>query len=206
MQSANLSLLLYAIPALVIAISLHEMMHSVVGYWLGDDTAKSHGRISLNPLRHIDPLTTVALPLVLVLIGLPPFAAARPVPVNMYRLKFEEFGMALVGLAGPLTNLFLALFFGLILKVAQPTGWLESFLIMNVSINTGLCIFNLIPFPPLDGSRVLYAFAPEFLQDIMMRIERMGFAAIFFFILVLFPFISPVISSAQQALIGFLIR
>lgn len=206
MQSANLSLLLYAIPALVIAISLHEMMHSVVGYWLGDDTAKSHGRISLNPLRHIDPLTTVALPLVLVLIGLPPFAAARPVPVNMYRLKFEEFGMALVGLAGPLTNLFLALFFGLILKVAQPTGWLESFLIMNVSINTGLCIFNLIPFPPLDGSRVLYAFAPEFLQDIMMRIERMGFAAIFFFILVLFPFISPVISTAQQVLIGFLIR
>lgn len=206
MDFSNVSLLIYAIPALVLAISLHEMMHSVVGYWLGDDTAHAHGRISLNPLRHIDPITTVALPLILILIGLPPFAAARPVPVNMYRLKFEEFGMALVGLAGPLTNLLLAIIAALFLRILNPAGWLETFLIMNIAINTGLCIFNLIPFPPLDGSRVLYALAPEFLQDIMMRIERMGFAAIFFFILVIFPFISPVISGAQQALITFLVR
>ena len=119
MQSNTLYVLIYAIPALVLAISLHEMMHSVAGYWLGDDTAQQHGRLSLNPLRHIDPLTTIGLPLMLVLLGLPPFAAAKPVPINMYRLKFQEFGMALVGLAGPLTNLLLAILFIFVLKLVS---------------------------------------------------------------------------------------
>lgn len=204
-MSDNIQLLLYAIPALVIAISLHEMMHSVVGFWLGDTTAMEHGRISLNPLRHIDPLTTIALPLVLVLIGLPPFAAAKPVPINMYRLKFEEFGMALVGLAGPLTNLILAILAGLILRVTGTSGWFGQFMLMNVAINTGLFVFNLIPFPPLDGSRVLYALAPEFIQKIMMQIESFGFSAILFFMFVIFPFIGPAIVHIQQLLLGFLL-
>ena len=116
----DITTLIYAIPALLIAISLHEMMHSVVGYWLGDDTAKMMGRISFNPLHHIDPITTVALPIFLVLLGLPPFAAAKPVPVNFARLKYEEFGMALVGLAGPLTNLLLAMVFAMVLKFTDP--------------------------------------------------------------------------------------
>lgn len=204
-MSDNIQLLLYAIPALVIAISLHEMMHSVVGFWLGDTTAMEHGRISLNPLRHIDPLTTIALPLVLVLTGLPPFAAAKPVPINMYRLKFEEFGMALVGLAGPLTNLILAILAGLILRVTGTSGWFGQFMLMNVAINTGLFVFNLIPFPPLDGSRVLYALAPEFIQKIMMQIESFGFSAILFFMFVIFPFIGPAIVHIQQLLLGFLL-
>jgi len=204
-MSDNIQLLLYAIPALVIAISLHEMMHSVVGFWLGDTTAMEHGRISLNPLRHIDPLTTIALPLVLVLTGLPPFAAAKPVPINMYRLKFEEFGMALVGLAGPLTNLILAVLAGLILRVTGTSGWFGQFMLMNVAINTGLFVFNLIPFPPLDGSRVLYALAPEFIQKIMMQIESFGFSAILFFMFVIFPFIGPAIVHIQQLLLGFLL-
>ena len=86
MQSNIITLLIYAIPALLIAISLHEMMHSVVGYWLGDDTAKVMGRISFNPLAHIDPLTTVALPIILVIAGLPPFAAAKPVPFRAIKV------------------------------------------------------------------------------------------------------------------------
>ncbi|MBP9738873.1 site-2 protease family protein [Candidatus Saccharibacteria bacterium] len=197
----NIQLVLYAIPALVIAISLHEMMHSVVGYWLGDDTAHEHGRLTLNPLKHIDPLTTVALPLVLVLVGLPPFAAAKPVPINMHRLKFEEFGMALVGLAGPFTNLLIAIFCGVILRFVGFEGWLGQFLLINVSINTGLFVFNMIPFPPLDGSRVLYALAPEAVQKFMMQIERMGFTAILFFMFIIFPFIGPAIVRVQETIL-----
>lgn len=205
MNSNTLQLLAYAIPALLIAISLHEMMHSVVGYWLGDDTAKSHGRLSFNPVRHIDPLTTIALPVIMVMAGLPPFAAARPVPINTARLKFEEFGMAMVALAGPLTNLLIAIVVAIIIKLFNPSGWLQMFLLVNVSVNVGLCIFNLIPFPPLDGSRLLYALVPEVIQDFMMKIERFGLGAIFFFILVIFPIISPAITRAQQVLITFLL-
>ena len=220
MQGSDiLQLLLYAIPALAVAISLHEMMHALVGYWLGDDTAHASGRISFNPLRHIGPVTTLGLPILLVFLGLPPFAAAKPVPINMYRLKFQEFGMALVGLAGPLTNLLLAIIFIGLLKFISPEvlslladgkiivndSYLTGFLGYSILLNIGLFVFNMIPFPPLDGSRVLYALAPEFLQNFMMQIERMGFTAILLFMFIGFPLIAPIISTAQQLIISLLI-
>lgn len=205
MPTNTLSLLMYFVPAFLIALTLHEMMHSVVGYWLGDDTAMEHGRISFNPLRHIDPVTTVGLPVLLIILGYPPFAAAKPVPINPYRLKFEEFGMALVGIAGPLTNLVLAILFALLIRAFHPSGAALTFLLMNVSINIGLFVFNLIPFPPLDGSRVLYALAPDFIQNFMMQIERMGFTAILIFMFVGFPFIAPAIQHINTVFLGWLL-
>lgn len=205
MSSDTILLLLYAIPALLIAISLHETMHALAGRWLGDDTAHSLGRISLNPLQHIDPVTTVGLPLLLVALGMPPFAAAKPVPINTTRLKFQEFGMALVAVAGPLTNLLLAIIATLALRLFDPSGWVLQFLLMNIAMNIGLFVFNMIPFPPLDGSRVLYALAPEPLQRVMMQIERMGFSAIIFFMFLIFPLIRPVIFNAQEILLTWLL-
>lgn len=212
-------MLIYAIPALLVAISLHEMMHALVGYWLGDDTAHAHGRISLNPLQHIDPITTIGLPLLLIVLGIPPFAAAKPVPINMYRLKFEEFGMALVGIAGPLTNLLLAIIAALLLRVYDPVifqllsngqfaigaSFLSGFLAYSILLNIGLFVFNMIPFPPLDGSRVLYALAPEPVQRVMMQIERMGFTAILLFMFIGFPLIAPLIIGVQQFILNVLL-
>lgn len=217
MQPEFLVYILYAIPALLIAISLHETMHSVMGYWLGDDTAKVMGRISFNPLRHIDPLTTIALPIFLVILQLPPFAAAKPVPVNFARLKYEEFGMALVGAAGPLTNLLLGILSVILLKIVDPSmlsimaqgsffvdgSPLSIFLGFSVLMNFGLFIFNMIPFPPLDGSRVLFAFVPEFVQEFMLKIEQMGLMAILLFMVFAFPVIGPFIGGLNMMLIQF---
>lgn len=217
MQSDILIYLFYALPALLVAISLHEMMHSVAGYWLGDDTAKSMGRISFNPLHHIDPITTIGLPLLLVILGQPPFAIAKPVPVNFARLKFEEFGMAMVGIAGPLTNLLLGIIAILLMRITNPaflavlsrgqmlvpTNPIDGFLAFSILMNIGLFVFNMIPFPPLDGSRVLYAFVPEAIQKLMDRIESLGLTAILLFMFIGFRIISPLIYSINLTLIRF---
>ena len=163
--------------------------------WLGDDTAKHMGRLTLNPIAHIDPFTTLLLPMMLVLAGLPPLAAAKPVPFNPNRLKYDEFGAALVGLAGPLTNLALATVAGLWIRfvVGIETGLGYEILFTFMVVNLSLFVFNLIPFPPLDGSRILYAFAPESVQNFMGSIERMGIVAMLLFYLVVFRFLTPFI-------------
>lgn len=186
-------LILIAVPILVFSIAFHEMVHALVSDKLGDDTARHLGRISLNPLRHIDPITTVALPLILLLIGAPPIGAAKPVPFNPYRIKFEEFGVALVAVAGPLSNLVLAFILGSLLNVSESSVLLKAIAELGLSINVGFFVFNMIPFPPLDGSRVLYAFAPTPLQKVMETIESFGLMSILIFMFVLFPFVQPFI-------------
>lgn len=192
---------------LAISITIHEFMHAYVGLKLGDSTAKEAGRLSLNPLKHIDIFTTVLLPIVLIMLGLPPFGAARPVPLNPFQIRHGEFGLALVGVAGPLTNLILAVVGGLILRFTGTVDndlWLTWWWLFT-TINTGFFIFNMIPFPPLDGSRVLYAFAPQWLQRIMLQIESLGFVGILIFMLLLFPFLSPILRMLNQNLIALLL-
>jgi Zn-dependent protease len=193
--------------SIILSMGFHEAMHGFTAHWLGDDTAHNEGRLTLNPLKHIDLVTTILLPLVLILAGAPPFFIAKPVPFNPARVKYDEFGVALIGIAGPLTNSVLAGIAALIVRaggIAVGTELFQAFSIF-IQVNIGFFVFNLIPFPPLDGSRVLYAFAPEPVQDIMRRVEAFGFMGIILFMIVLYQFISPFISSISEAIYLFLL-
>jgi Zn-dependent protease len=167
------------IVSLLIAMTVHEAMHAYVGLMLGDTTAEEQGRISLNPSRHIDPIYTVALPIVTYILFQAPILAAKPVPFNPYRVRFGEWGAALIALAGPVSNLALAVVASLILRVIGMDSFIGYALAQFLEINVLLFIFNLVPIPPLDGSRVLFAFAPEPLQDLMRQIEPYGMYIIF---------------------------
>ncbi len=196
----------FVLVSLIIAMSIHEAMHAFTSHWLGDTTAEEQGRLTLNPLKHIDPVMTILLPAISFILFRVPVMAAKPVPFNPNRVKHEEFGVALVGLAGPLTNLVLAGIASLLFRLIPGySNNFSDFLVIFTLINIGLFIFNMIPFPPLDGSRVLYAFAPEPLQRVMQTIEGFGFSAILFFIFFLYQFIGPTISSLNQHLLRLLL-
>lgn len=178
------------IGVILFSMTLHEAMHGFVAYWLGDDTAKLQGRLTLNPLKHIDPFLTILLPVMLAVIGGPIFGGAKPVPFNPDRVRYDEWGAALVAFAGPTTNFIIAfVIFGLgtvmgfDLTDFSVSNILEMVLTYGVFVNLGFFVFNMIPMPPLDGSRILYALAPEFVRRIMEYIEQYGL--IFVFILVL---------------------
>jgi Zn-dependent protease len=169
----------------LISMTLHEAMHAYVSYWLGDDTARLQGRLSLNPIKHIDPFLSVLLPIMLAISGAPIFGGAKPVPFNPRNLRWGEWGVAIVALAGPLTNFFLAfILFGIWVMVGVPDNntWGQIF-ITAMSVNLGFFIFNMIPIPPLDGSRVLYVLAPEFVRRGMEAMERFGIIIVFLVIL-----------------------
>lgn len=188
---------------MVISVTLHEAMHGFTAHWLGDDTAEQEGRLTLNPLKSVDLVTTILLPVVMVAVGAPPIFAAKPVPFNPYKVKFYEWGAALVGLVGPFTNLALAVAMALFIRIFGG-GFdftLQSALVLFVQVNIGLFVFNMIPIPPLDGSRLLYAVAPEPVQEFMARFERMGIIVVIIILLVLMPFISPILSSMNQAIL-----
>ena len=177
----NIETIIIALGTILVSMTLHEAMHGFMAYWLGDDTAKREGRLTLNPIKHIDPFLTILLPLILAVIGAPIFGGAKPVPFNPNRVRYDEWGAALVALAGPLTNFLLAfLTFALFAWIHPASGsLLEHILLVAVSVNLGFFVFNMIPIPPLDGSRVLYALAPEFIRRSMEWLEQYGIIIVF---------------------------
>lgn len=201
----NLTYLAIVLVVILFSMTLHEVMHGFMAFWLGDDTAEREGRLTLNPVKHIDPFLTIALPVMLAFIpGAPIFGGAKPVPFNPDRLKYDEWGAALVALAGPLTNLLIAfvLYASYALFGIDADTFAGQFLLTGVVVNLGFFIFNMIPIPPLDGSRVLYALAPEFARRGMETIERYGLIVIFLVVLIASPIIGAFIQSVSGAILN----
>ena len=199
--------------AIIFSTVLHELAHGWTAYWLGDTTAKEEGRLSLNPLKHIDPVMSVVLPIMLYLVGMPILGGAKPVPINSRRLKGGEWGMALVALAGPLVNFILAfLFFWIGVAtntfILQGGEWYvagELGVILNqiVLMELGFFLFNIIPIPPLDGSRILYAVAPDGIRELMEKIEPYGIMVIYVLLVMLSGVFSRYMSGAMEGIIQF---
>jgi len=171
---------IFMILLLVMSVVIHEVCHGYAALALGDPTAKYAGRLTLNPLKHIDPIGSILVPIILSLI--PPYVVfgwAKPVPVNPYNFKDQKYGEIKVSLAGPLSNLSIAIFFGLILRFTS-----DAILLNNpgiaiafgyiVAINIWLAVFNLIPIPPLDGTWILFSLLPASLQDIKNFLRQYG--------------------------------
>jgi Zn-dependent protease len=179
------------IGVIFVSMTFHELMHGLVANRLGDDTARLMGRLTLNPLKHVDPFLTIMLPLLILVTNMltgtnsPLFGGAKPVPFNPNRIDHEEWGIALMAIAGPLVNLILAFIsYGLFVWVGNNTGSFSGMVLStSVLVNLGFFAFNILPIPPLDGSRVMYALAPDFVRKGMDTIERYGI--VFVFILVM---------------------
>jgi Zn-dependent protease len=161
---------------LIVAMTVHEFSHGWVAYKLGDNTAKFQGRLTLNPLAHIDPVGTIIMPLMLFFAtqGRFVFGAAKPVPINYWALKNPKRDMILIGLSGPFSNFIFALILSFIVRFS-PYGWLAPLIYKLILINVILGVFNLIPVPPLDGSRVLHGLLPYRLAEKYAMIEPYGF-------------------------------
>lgn len=196
----NLVYIMIVIIVVLVSMTLHEAMHAFVGYWLGDDTAKVQGRLTFNPIKHLDPFLSILLPITLALIGAPIFGGAKPVPFNPRNVKWNEWGVALVALAGPITNLLVAfILFGVWVIIGMPgSGLVWQIFTLSVSVNLGFFIFNMIPIPPLDGSRVIYALAPEFVRRGMEAVEKFGIMIIFLIVLLAGSYLGIFVSSAMS--------
>lgn len=198
----------FQIAILVMSVVIHEVSHGFMAYALGDPTAKYEGRLTLNPIPHIDPFGSVILPVLSYMLGGIIFGWAKPVPYNPYNLKNQKWGPALVAGVGPFTNLLVALVFGIAIRVAagidgQFAASFTEIALIIVVINIVLAVFNFVPIPPLDGSKVLFAFLPYRLRHIQDILEQYGFIVLIVFIFFLFPVLSPVIDLLLQLFTGF---
>lgn len=194
------------------AMVLHELAHGLAAYWLGDDTAKRSGRLTLNPFAHVDPVMTFILPMTLavlnVVFGLsvPIMGGAKPVPINPDNIKHGEAGLAATAVAGPLMNLLLAFICYLLMSLFPlMSTWLMTACYVGLSINLSLFAFNILPIVPLDGSRVLHAIAPDGVRRAMDGLEaRLGIMNTYLILLVASPLVYALTSLiASGVLTGF---
>lgn len=213
MSGEGILALVIVFGVILASMVLHELMHGLVAYWLGDDTAKDDGRLTLNPLKHLDPVMSFLLPLMMFMSGGVIFGGAKPVPVDSRRLKWGPWGMALVAIAGPLTNFLLALIAFLIgywtgvitadggVLYYSATGIWGTIAAQMVMVNLGFGIFNLIPVPPLDGSRVLYAVAPDGVRRVMEGMERWGIIVVLLLVIVFQNVFSAIMGGAMEGIL-----
>lgn len=192
--------IVYVLVSLIISIIIHELMHGVMAYWLGDRTASDAGRLTLNPLASIDPVGTIFIPFIAIVYLHTLFLAAKPVPFNPDHVKWGDYGAALVGLAGPASNFVLALIGAGVYTISNSSAVAE-FAVVFTSINIGIMVFNLLPIPPLDGSRVLYAFAPEPVRRVMEQIEATGMVVMIVIFFLAAYVLSPFIVNIQQTIL-----
>ncbi|OHA90887.1 MAG: hypothetical protein A2665_00120 [Candidatus Zambryskibacteria bacterium RIFCSPHIGHO2_01_FULL_46_30] len=194
---------IFQIAILIISVVIHEVSHGYAASFLGDQTAKYQGRLTLNPLKHLDFVGSFLVPSMAYFLGGFIFGWAKPVPYNPYNLKPGRWSEAIVAAAGPASNIALALIFGLLLRIGVATS--PAFIQITsviVFINILLAIFNLMPIPPLDGSKLLFAAFPDKLYQLRGFFERYGLILVLFFIFFLWQFIFPVIILLFRFLTG----
>ncbi len=190
----NLPSLILFFTILFLSITLHEYSHGWAAFKLGDSTAKNAGRLSLNPLAHIDPFGTILLPIILLVLsrGMFTFGYAKPVPINPNLFKNPKKDIKWIGLSGPAANILIAL---ILIFLAKANAPFQEILILGAFLNLILAIFNLIPIPPLDGSRIVVSFLPQRQAYQYLKIEPYGFLIILFLIFINFFqwFILPIV-------------
>lgn len=196
---------------LIFSVVVHEVSHGYAALALGDKTAQYAGRLTLNPVKHLDPVGSVILPFFMAMLGGPVFGWAKPVPYNPYNLRNQRWGPAIVGAAGPLANLSLAVIFGLVIRILPSfAGTIPDQFIMNFIaiagvislLNLVLAIFNLVPVPPLDGSKVLFAVLPYQWRRIEIMLERYGLIVLLIFIFFFAQLLVPVIDFFFRIIAG----
>ncbi|OGZ78296.1 MAG: hypothetical protein A2528_02765 [Candidatus Staskawiczbacteria bacterium RIFOXYD2_FULL_37_9] len=185
----DLFITIFSLVILLFSVIIHELSHGYVAYSLGDPTAKYEGRLTLNPIKHLDPFGSVILPLLLFVAGSPfLFGWAKPVPVNPYNFSDKKYGEIKVSVAGPASNFALAIFFGLLLRfvpneIIFANQGIAIALSYIVAINIWLAVFNLIPIPPLDGSWILFSFLPASMQNVKNFLRQYGIVILVLLIL-----------------------
>jgi Zn-dependent protease len=185
--------LLFFVLVIIPSAILHEWAHGLAADRLGDPTPRLAGRLTINPIPHLDPWGTLLLPFLLFFLtsGSFMFAYAKPVPFNPLALRLRRYGAAVVGIAGPLANLIIAFGLGLVIRFMDVSVF-TSFLAIIVYANILLAVFNLVPIPPLDGHHVLYAFLPDRFYAFKVWLQRYGFVILIIFLLFLFDWLRPV--------------
>ncbi|HEV3474205.1 MAG TPA: site-2 protease family protein [Actinomycetota bacterium] len=210
-MNIDVLVVIYFVASLLPAIVLHELSHGMVTDRLGDPTPRMMGRLTINPVKHIDPIGTVFLPGILLLPWLfgrpgPVFGYAKPMPVNPANLKDADRQMAVIAVAGPVTNLLLAVVGSLGYRLSGGFGFAASFFEIFVLVNVLLAVFNLLPIPPLDGSKVLARFLPPRAREVFNSLEAYGalFMLLVFFLFPgpVFAIIGPVVSGLNTLFLG----